>query len=70
MLVIDANNVAQQRYVTLGQVVGHQRVIKDGIAADDRVIVNGLMLARPGAKVTPQEQGATPQASASPAKID
>ena len=37
------------------------RVIKDGIAADDRVIVNGLMRARPGQKVTPQEQGAPPR---------
>ena len=34
------------------------RVIKDGIEPDDRVIVNGLMRARPGEKVTPQEQGA------------
>ena len=36
----------------------------------EQQIVNGLMLARPGAKVTPQEQGTPPQASASPAKID
>ena len=33
------------------------RVIKEGLTADDRVIVNGLMRARPGAKVAPQEQG-------------
>ena len=58
VLVVDAENVARQKYVTLGQVVDGLRVIKDGLAADDRVIVNGLMRARPGAKVTPQEQGA------------
>jgi hypothetical protein len=39
------------------------RVIKSGLAPDDRVIVAGLMRARAGAKVTPQEQGAPPQAS-------
>ena len=42
------------------------RVVKDGLGADDRVIVNGLMRARAGQKVTPQEQGAAggPQAKA------
>ena len=55
-------NVARMKYVTLGQLVGDLRVIKEGIGPDDRVIVNGLMRARPGAKVTPQEQPATPAA--------
>jgi multidrug efflux pump subunit AcrA (membrane-fusion protein) len=62
VLVVDAENVARTKYVTLGQLVGNLRVIKDGIGPDDRVIVNGLMRARPGAKVTPQEQGASPGA--------
>lgn len=30
------------------------RVIRDGIAPDDQIIINGLMRARPGAKVTAQ----------------
>jgi RND family efflux transporter MFP subunit len=57
VLVIGPDNTATQKYVTLGQVVDNLRVIKDGLAADDRVIVVGLMHARPGTKVTPQEQG-------------
>jgi RND family efflux transporter MFP subunit len=60
VLVVDGENVARAKYVTLGQLVGNLRVIKDGIGPDDRVIVNGLMRARPGAKVTPQEQGSSP----------
>ncbi|MEA2873652.1 MAG: hypothetical protein QOH67_3628 [Hyphomicrobiales bacterium] len=56
VLVVDNENTARMKYVTLGQLVGELRVIKDGIGPDDRVIVNGLMRARPGAKVTPQEQ--------------
>jgi multidrug efflux pump subunit AcrA (membrane-fusion protein) len=68
------DNTARQRYVTLGQLIGDLRVIKDGLAADDRVIVNGLMLARPGDKVAPEEevpkQAPAPQANASPAKTD
>ena len=42
------------------------RVIKSGIAEDDRVIVNGLMRARPNQKVTPQEQPAPPKLPGSP----
>jgi len=30
------------------------RIIRDGLAPGDKVIINGLMRARPGAKVTPQ----------------
>ena len=36
-------------------------MIKDGLAADDRVIVNGLMRAKPGQKVTPQTGSAAPR---------
>jgi hypothetical protein len=60
VLTVDGENAARTKYVTLGQLVGNLRVIKDGIGPDDRVIVNGLMRARPGTKVTPQEQSASP----------
>ncbi len=57
--VVNSENTVGQKYVTLGQVTPDGlRVIKDGLAPDDRVIVNGLMRVRAGAKVTPQEQGA------------
>jgi RND family efflux transporter MFP subunit len=61
VLVVDAENVARQKYVTLGQVVDGLRVVKDGLAVGDRVITRGLMQARAGAKVTPQEEKVTPQ---------
>jgi RND family efflux transporter MFP subunit len=68
VLVVDGDSVVQQRYVTLGQSVDQLRVIKDGLQPDDRVVVNGLMRARPGAKVNPQEGSSptkvSPQASA------
>jgi RND family efflux transporter MFP subunit len=62
--VVDGENTVRQKYVTLGQRDDDLRVIKSGIEASDRVIVNGLMRARPGIKVTPQEQAAAgaPQA--------
>lgn len=59
VLVVGSDNTAVQKYVTLGSLTDDNlRVIKDGLSAGDRVVVNGLMRARPGQKVTPQEQGA------------
>jgi membrane fusion protein, multidrug efflux system len=66
--VLDRDNVARQRFVTLGQVVDDLRVIKDGLSADDRVVVNGLMRVRVGQKVTPDGEQASPQASVPAAK--
>jgi RND family efflux transporter MFP subunit len=65
VLVVNEKNVAVPKYVTLGDVYEGLRVIKGGIAADDRVVVNGLARIRPGQKVTPQEDSApAPQANA------
>jgi RND family efflux transporter MFP subunit len=63
VMVVDGENVARQRYVTLGQTVGGLRVIKDGVKEDDNVIVDGLMRVRPGVKVAPKEKGAPATAS-------
>ena len=58
VLVVDDGGVVRQKYVTPGQLDDGLRVIKDGLVITDRVIVNGLMHARPGIKVNAQEQGA------------
>jgi multidrug efflux system membrane fusion protein len=66
-MTVNAENVATPKYITLGQTTADGlRVIKDGLGPDDRVIVNGLLRARPGQKVTPQEQGAAPVAPGAP----
>jgi RND family efflux transporter MFP subunit len=65
VLVVDQDKVVRQKYVTLGQTQGDLRVIKTGLEPDDWVVVNGLMRARAGQKVNPQEQSATPTAAAS-----
>jgi RND family efflux transporter MFP subunit len=66
VFVVNADNVATPKYVTPAQLVGNLRVVK-GLDPNDRVIVNGLMRVRPGAKVTPQEvavdAGGTPNTS-------
>jgi RND family efflux transporter MFP subunit len=63
VVVIDEQDTARQKYVTLGQLTADNlRVVKDGIGPDDRIVVSGLMQARPGQKVRPEEQGAKPAA--------
>jgi RND family efflux transporter MFP subunit len=69
VLVVDGENIARPKYVTLGPVVDGLRVITQGLTSDDNVIVNGLMRARPGAKVTPQ-QSSIASASTAVQQID
>jgi hypothetical protein len=38
--------------VKIGSAFGSLRAIESGLAGDERVIVNGLLRARPGGKVT------------------
>jgi RND family efflux transporter MFP subunit len=64
VLVLDSDNVAHPKYVTLGDTFDGLRVIKDGIAADDRVVVNGVARIRPGQKVTPEEEKSPPPGQA------
>jgi RND family efflux transporter MFP subunit len=68
VLVVGDDNTVKQQYVMLGDVRDEMRVVKSGIAASDRVIVNGLMRARPGGKVAPQAQSPSPTASGPQAK--
>jgi hypothetical protein len=68
--VVDQDGIARQHFVTLGEVVDDLRVIKEGVSADDRVVINGLMRVRPGQKVTPEDQETPPQAAAPQAKTN
>jgi len=65
VLVVDDGGVVRQKYVVPGQIDDDLRVIREGLSPADRVIVNGLMRARPGIKVTVEEKG-TPAASSAP----
>ncbi len=67
VLVVDDGGIVRQKYITPGQLDDGLRVVKDGLVATDRVIVNGLMHARPGIKVKAEEQGAPTSPPASPA---
>ena len=54
VLVVNAENVVEQRKVTIGPLEGDLRVIESGLKPDDKVVIAGLLRAIPGQKVDPQ----------------
>ena len=54
LLVVNSENVVEQRKVRVGPQEGELRVIEEGLKADDRVVTAGLLRAIPGQKVDPQ----------------
>jgi RND family efflux transporter MFP subunit len=49
--VIGPGDQIQQKMVQTGRLLAGLRVIREGIAADDRVVISGVQRARPGRKV-------------------
>jgi membrane fusion protein (multidrug efflux system) len=58
LLVVGADDTVQYRGVKVGTRLGDLRVVEGSIAPEDRVVVEGLLRARPNMKVTPK--AATP----------
>jgi RND family efflux transporter MFP subunit len=60
LLVVNGENVVEQRKVQAGPLEGDLRVIESGLKPDDRVVTAGLLRAIPGQKVDPQLQKIDP----------
>ena len=54
LLFVNKENKVEKRLVTLGQRINGMVVIKKGLNAEDKVIINGLQKARPGSLVNPK----------------
>lgn len=63
LLVVNKDEVVEQRRVELGPLDGTLQVIDKGLGPADRVIVNGMLRAVPGQKVDPQTASAPPPKS-------
>ena len=63
LLVVNADNVVEQRKVQTGALEGDLRVIEAGLKPDDKVVIAGLLRAIPGQKVAPKLQKIEPQPS-------
>jgi RND family efflux transporter MFP subunit len=58
VLVVNKDNIVEQRKVEPGQLEGELRVIDQGLTKDDRVVVGGIMRAIPGQKVDAEQSSA------------
>lgn len=54
VLVVGDDNKAMYREVQLGGMVGNLRVVTEGLTVGEKIIVDGLQRAQPGAPVTPE----------------
>jgi RND family efflux transporter MFP subunit len=54
LLVVNSENMVEQRSITAGQRIDGLVVIEEGLQKDDRVVVKGVQRARPGRAVTPE----------------
>ena len=53
VFVVDKDNKAEYRAITLGQQIDGLRVVRDGLKPGEKIVVNGLQRVKPGAPLTP-----------------
>jgi multidrug efflux pump subunit AcrA (membrane-fusion protein) len=64
VMTVGNDNTIIPKVVRPGPTHDGLRIIRDGLLPTDRIVIDGLMRARPGTKVTPQPGTITPQAEA------
>jgi membrane fusion protein, multidrug efflux system len=71
VLVVAEGDKLEYRAVTLGPIVNGLRVVRDGLKAGERIVINGLQRVRPGMVIkpviVPMESQASAPAAAAPA---
>jgi membrane fusion protein (multidrug efflux system) len=67
VMIVNAENKVEARSVELAESLGDSWVVSQGLAAGDRVIVEGLQKIRPGMAVQAQPAGAAPASAVVPA---
>ncbi len=66
-MVVGQDGKVEVRPVRVSQAIGDQWLVEEGLAAGEKVIVEGLQKVQPGAQVQPTEAGAAPPPAAPPA---
>ncbi|HZR18815.1 MAG TPA: efflux RND transporter periplasmic adaptor subunit [Verrucomicrobiae bacterium] len=56
VLTLTSSNTVSYRHVELGPVIGDRRVVRNGLAQNEEIVVNGLQRVRPGMPVAPQQE--------------
>ena len=65
-MVVGQDGKVEVRPVRVSQTIGDKWLVEEGLAAGDKVIVEGLQKVQPGASVQPTEAGAVPPPAAPP----
>lgn len=55
VLVVNADNQLEYRAVTLGEKVNGLRIVREGLSAQDRIVVNGLQRVMPNMQIEPKQ---------------
>ncbi len=63
VLTLTSTNTTAYRPVKLGPLVNGKRVVREGLQAGEKIVVNGLARVRPGMPVTPIDAEPTPTGS-------
>ena len=63
VLVLGKSDSLEYRPVEIGRLSDGLRIVRKGVSAGDKVVVNGLMRVRPGVKVTPTVVAMVPDSS-------
>jgi RND family efflux transporter MFP subunit len=58
VLVVNQQNVVERRSVKTGPLEGNLRVIEEGLAGNERIVVSALLKAHPGSRVAPEGENA------------
>lgn len=55
VMVLGPNNIIEAREVKLGPIIDGLRVVREGLKAEESIVINGIIRARAGKPVTPTE---------------
>jgi membrane fusion protein (multidrug efflux system) len=66
-MVVDKDGKVELRQIEVSRAIGDKWLVESGLAAGDRVIVEGLQKIKPGAPVQATEAGTAPPAATAPA---
>jgi len=56
VLVVNSENKVERRVVTLGSMYRGMRIIRQGLAPTDRIVIRGIQRVRPGVEVVPTDE--------------
>ena len=57
VMVVNKDNIIEQKYIVLGEVIGDMQIVQSGLSGQEKVVVQGLQKVRNGIKVIATDVG-------------